>query len=325
MQIVAELIVGIAEAVPNLLTTAITMLDEIKNGLVTNLPVLIDAAIILLEALVTGITDNIGDLLDTGSEITQEIQTAIVAEAPKLMEAAGTLMTQLVLGLIDNAPSVANAMLTMRTSMLTAILSNLPELLEAGVTMIGEIYSGVIQEIPHIIDMFPDLISKISAKFTEFDWKALGTGIIEGIKSGITAAASSLGTAAKNAAKSAYDSAKSYLGINSPSKLFRDNIGVAIPEGIAVGIEKKSSYVTDAMKSLADDSVNSYDYKGVAASASDIYSSPVVTNSMEGATFTINESIELGGTKLKEIVSKYTIQQIGNETRAIKVATGGYY
>lgn len=326
LQIVAELIVGIAEAIPNLLTTAISMLDEIKNGLVTNLPVLVDAAIILLEALVTGITDNIGDLLDTGSEITQEIQTAIVAEAPKLMEAAGTLMTQLVLGLIDNAPSVANAMITMHTSMLNAIASNLPELLEAGITMMGKIYSGVIQEIPHLIEMFPELISKIKAKFTEFDWSSLGKAVIDGIKSGISSAASSLGTAAKNAASTAYNAVKSYYGVNSPSKLFRDNIGVAIPEGIAVGIEQNTDYVTDAMKDLADDSVSSYNYKSVASSAaSSIYSSPVASNNLNGATFTINESIELGGTKLKDIISKYTIQQIGNETRAVKLATGGYY
>jgi hypothetical protein len=35
--------------------------------------------------------------------------------------------------------------------------------------------------------------------------------------------------------------------------------------------------------------------------------------------------VDLGDTQLKQIISTYTIQQIGNETRAVKVAQGGYY
>ena len=48
-------------------------------------------------------------------------------------------------------------------------------------------------------------------------------------------------------------------------------------------------------------------------------------NSLNGVTFYINETVDLGDTQLKEIISKYTIQQIGNETRAVKVAQGGFY
>jgi hypothetical protein len=49
------------------------------------------------------------------------------------------------------------------------------------------------------------------------------------------------------------------------------------------------------------------------------------TSPLAGLSFDIYQTIELGDTQLKDIISKYTIQQIGNEVRAVKVSTGGYY
>ena len=48
------------------------------------------------------------------------------------------------------------------------------------------------------------------------------------------------------------------------------------------------------------------------------------TASLDGVTFTINETIDLGDTQLKTIVSDYVIRQIGSDTRAIKISRGGY-
>ena len=329
LQIVTELVLGIASAVPNLIPTAISMLNEIKNSIVTNLPILLDAAITLLESLATAITDNLGDLMETGADIIAEIQDAMVACAPELATAAMTIITQLVLGLIDNMPQVISAMVTIRTSMLAAILNNLPELVEAGITIIGQYIAGVTQEIPHLISMFPDLIDKIAAKFTEYDWSAIGTAIIQGIKNGILNATSLIKDAAKAAAQSAYDAAKNKLNINSPSKLFRDDIGKAIPEGMALGIENNTDYITKAMDDLSDVTVSSINADSILRSSQKYSDSAELSTSAgslaEGTRITINESINMGDTKLKEIVAEYVITKIGNETRAVKIAQGGYY
>jgi len=65
-----------------------------------------------------------------------------------------------------------------------------------------------------------------------------GTAIGEGMMSGIYAMAGSVAAAAASIASSAVAAARSTLRINSPSKVFRDQVGRAIPEGMAVGIEK---------------------------------------------------------------------------------------
>ena len=84
-----------------------------------------------------------------------------------------------------------------------------------------------------------------------------GTAIGEGMMSGIYAMAGSVAAAAASIASSAVAAARSTLRINSPSKVFRDQVGRAIPEGMAVGIEKYGYYVDDSMTDLANKTVES--------------------------------------------------------------------
>ena len=84
-----------------------------------------------------------------------------------------------------------------------------------------------------------------------------GTSIGEGLAAGIQAMAGSVAAAAASIAGSAVAAARSTLRINSPSKVFRDQVGRAIPEGMAVGIEKYGYYVNDSMTDLANKTVES--------------------------------------------------------------------
>ena len=84
-----------------------------------------------------------------------------------------------------------------------------------------------------------------------------GMSIGEGMMSGIYAMAGAVAAAAASIASSAVASARSTLRINSPSKVFRDQVGRAIPEGMAVGIEKYGYYVDNSMTDLANKTVES--------------------------------------------------------------------
>lgn len=84
-----------------------------------------------------------------------------------------------------------------------------------------------------------------------------GMAIGEGMMSGIYAMAGAVASAAASIASSAVAAARSTLRINSPSKVFRDQVGRAIPEGMAVGIEKYGYYVDNSMTDLANKTVES--------------------------------------------------------------------
>jgi len=78
------------------------------------------------------------------------------------------------------------------------------------------------------------------------NWGKVGLNIITGIASGIAGAAGRLVNAAVNAAKNALDWVKRKLGIHSPSRVFRDQVGEMIGEGMAVGIDESASKVQKA-------------------------------------------------------------------------------
>ncbi|WP_371646496.1 phage tail tape measure protein [Streptomyces mirabilis] len=100
------------------------------------------------------------------------------------------------------------------------------------------------------------IASKLSAAWnTAKDWGSkfltVGKNIVMGIVHGVENAGSALFGSLKDLAKGALDSAKSFLGINSPSKLFADHVGMGIPEGIAKGVNDHAHLAHNAVRGVA--------------------------------------------------------------------------
>lgn len=75
---------------------------------------------------------------------------------------------------------------------------------------------------------------------------SIGGDIVRGIARGITGAAGAVVSALGGVVSSAISAAKSKLGIASPSKVFRDEVGRWIPEGVAEGIERTAGSIQSA-------------------------------------------------------------------------------
>lgn len=86
---------------------------------------------------------------------------------------------------------------------------------------------------------------------------SIGGDVISGLWNGISGAIGGLYDNIKNSLSGLVDKAKDALGINSPSKVFADEVGKWIPEGIAVGITKNAKSTLNAMKELTADSLGS--------------------------------------------------------------------
>ena len=83
-------------------------------------------------------------------------------------------------------------------------------------------------------------------------WSGVGSDICNGISSGIDSGWSWLKTKVGNVATSLLDKTKSALGIHSPSRLFRDIVGLNIGYGIGEGIEASEGSVVKTVTGLAD-------------------------------------------------------------------------
>lgn len=114
--------------------------------------------------------------------------------------------------------------------------------------IVGTVSSGVNNVIRFVSEIPGRLMSALSGAG---NWLVdVGRNIIQGLISGITSMVQTAINAVIDVGSSIINGAKSFLGIHSPSRVFRDEVGQMVGLGLAVGIEDSESSVKSAMDSL---------------------------------------------------------------------------
>ena len=90
------------------------------------------------------------------------------------------------------------------------------------------------------------------------DWASIGSGICSGIRNGINAGWQWLKSTVSDLASSLLRSAKSALGIHSPSRVFRDEVGRNVGLGLAEGISDTEQNVAATVSNLAKTAVDAF-------------------------------------------------------------------
>ena len=229
-QIILAIANGIAESLPTLIPSIITMLMKIVQIFMDNAPLLIDAAIAIINGLIEGFSQNTEELVVSGLNMLRAI----------------------IDGLVNNADNIIAAIIQIINVCVQATIDNLPLVIRAGIEILLALISGIIQAIPELIAEFFSLGATITSTLMEIDWAGLGIDILEGICVGVAKGVGKLVDAVKGAAQKALDTAKSALGIKSPSRVFRDQVGQMIDLGLAEGIDEYTNPIQKAMSSLSD-------------------------------------------------------------------------
>lgn len=97
-------------------------------------------------------------------------------------------------------------------------------------------------------NMFNNIINAV--KNLPSQMASIGKNIVEGVWSGITGMGSWLSSKVSSFFNGIVDGAKKALGIHSPSRVMRDQVGKYIAEGVGVGIEENSSGVMDQVSKM---------------------------------------------------------------------------
>ena len=142
------------------------------------------------------------------------------------------------------------------------------------------------------------------------NWKGLGSDMIKGIINGIKGMASDLVGALKDVVKKGLDAAKSALGIKSPSRVMRDQVGKQISLGIAAGIEQNTKAIENAMDD-ATDIVSGTDVSvgngfGTVGTGAGVYSGNNVTINVYGA---VGQNVEELAEIIEQKIAEATIRR----------------
>ena len=326
-QLLQNIITGITQGIPRLLAQGTDMLSQYKGKIVEYLPKLIDSGLKMLVSLLNGLLQAAPKIIEQVGRMLTEYVDTIIKMLPKILESGKNMILSLLQGLIQSAPKIIAQIAKTLADFLATIGANLPDILQAGAEIIGELLSGIISAIPDVIAAIPGMLVDIGSAFLDKDWGAIGWNIIEGIKNGVMNAAGNLVNAAVNAARNAVDTVKGWLGIASPSKRMRDEVGKMMALGTGIGFEE--NIPVDDMKESMKEAVGKVS-SAVDAKESDNaniwFGNNDITdgsgNGDDGTPIVINNTFEVDGTPLVKKTTKAVIKKVGNDQKDKQRARG---
>lgn len=270
-QLIGKLAMGLLQALPELAAAApqiieavvavfqafnwISLGKNIVTMLSNGIRAMASAAQTAAQNVLTSVQEAIaglpGHMLSLGQQAVQSLSGGIQM---LLYDAqmAGVSVFQTVLSALASLPS---ALLGIAQNAMASFVGALQAAISSAAAAAQGLFNGIISNIASLpgraLALAQNAAAGVVNAFTSIDWGGIGANIINGIIGGIAGAVGGLVDAAVNAAKSAFNAAKNFLGIASPSRLFRDEVGKMIPQGMAVGIEADTGKVAAAVNEMA--------------------------------------------------------------------------
>lgn len=224
------------------------IITQISTALIENLPVLLDGALQLFLGLIQSLNQVIEQLMPMLPELITNLCDTLINNIPAIISAGFDLLIGLIQGITECIPTLVQKIPEIVDSIVGAFSNNIGELITAGINLIIALASGLPQAIPQVVMAIPQIITAIINALMEQDWLQVGIDIIKGLANGLIDGVNIIWDKIKEMASSLLSSIKNALGIHSPSKLFRDKVGIFLAQGVGVGFVDEMDKVTKDMQ-----------------------------------------------------------------------------
>ena len=159
---------------------------------------------------------------------------------PQIVDAGIGIIVALADGIGENLPALVPAAVDAIITVAEGLLNHIDTLILAAGKLTVGMAQGLVEALPRLVVRLPEIIAAIVKGLLE-GMSAIGnvgTQLVQGLFNGISNAASWLYEKLKGWAGDVLGWVKGLFGIDSPSKVFADEIGEFIPPGITVGVKK---------------------------------------------------------------------------------------
>ncbi len=251
-QLLGGIVTGIIEAAPAIASAAVLLVGELKGAMAEQIPSL---SIVFenLETVVVAATaafvafkaaTAISSIIDTLKKAT-ESQTIAQAALNAVMNANPfVLIATLIAGLVAALVTLYNTNEDFRNkvnSVWTAVKNTVSDVVKSIVAFFTETIPNAGRKMLDFFTSIPDEMLKI------------GKNIVKGVWDGISAMGDWIKKKVSDFFGGIVDGVKGLLGIHSPSKLFKEEIGENIGLGVAEGISDSGDKAVKAADKMAKD------------------------------------------------------------------------
>ena len=197
--------------------------------------------------IINGIRNTIGNVLNAINSVWTSIWNAVRFVASTIWNAISGVVSTYIQNVHNTISTVLNAISGVWTSVWNSVSS-----------FLGNIWHGITSAVSNGIQSVSATVGRIrdtvlGAVSGAGGWLYdTGRQVISGLINGIGGAFQWVRNTISNLGSSLVGWAKGVLGIHSPSRIFRDEVGKWIPAGMAQGIDKASGLVADSIDGLTD-------------------------------------------------------------------------
>lgn len=251
VKIIANLVIGIVQAIPQLIAALPQIVLAIYNVFMhINL---LSAGANIIKTLASGLKSSGGSVISAAQNIVKFIWNQLVKT--DWVNLGKMLIQKLVSGIRGMGGSAGSVARSIGQKIFTTI-SNV-NWLSLGKTVISKLISGLLSLLGRMGSAAKSLGTKAVSAFKGINWGSVGSNIVKGIIGGVGAMAGSLLSKMQGLASSALKAAKKALGIKSPSRVFKKEVGKHIVTGIIAGIDTEQKNLKKTMESLCNTAVSS--------------------------------------------------------------------
>lgn len=233
--LIAGLVVAIiglwnnSEAFRNFVTSAFQQIQQVAQS--------------VIDAIVNFFTVTVPNAIGVVIGFFQHLWNSIVAVFNGALSTVSGFVSSVVRFFTVSVPNAVSNMLSAAGRIPGQIASFLGRAVSSAASFVGNFASKAVQAASQFVSNIVSGLSGLAGRVT-----SVGSDIVHGIWSGISGAAGWLMNQISGFADNVVSGIKGFFGIESPSKVMRDEVGKYLAEGVAVGWEKN-----DPMASIERD------------------------------------------------------------------------
>lgn len=304
MPVLGSLVAKLMEVGATIMTTVTPVIDNMAAVVQAVLPI-IQAAFTTVASTIQGVIDAVFPYVQTMITTVMNVINAIITTVLAAVQGnwdgvwagIGNIVTTVWNGIKANVSAAINAVSGVVSSVMGSISACWAGVWNAVKGLVGSAWNGIASTVSNgvnnVLNTVKGIGGKIKGAFSGAgNWLlSAGNNIIMGLVNGIKNAIGAAVNAAKSAASNVVNAAKSALGIHSPSRVFRDEVGKMIPAGLGKGVEANMNLAVNPVQRMVADIMPNGLLNGMTSLP---VSSPVLANTHSeprvSAPITVNAS-----------------------------------
>ena len=252
MSLLQTILDGFMSMLPELIPIAVQLINSLSSFILQNLPTILQAGITLLLELIKGISQALPELIPIAVRCIMDLVDTLLDNIDEIIECGIELLVALTDGIFNALPELISRLPEIIVKISAKLIELTPELLSCVLRLMVSLATGMVKSSVEMVTRIPQIIKSVVNAFNQHlkDMVNIGKNMVSGIWQGISGSIDWIKNKIKGWVGDVTKFFKKLFGINSPSRLFKDEIGTNLALGIGEGFG-------DTMKDVSRDMANS--------------------------------------------------------------------